>query len=251
LIHAETLHLLRISPARLATRAEVTLFAFDMFVAPFGSHNDCHPDISRTCGVRGSRKPDGELLGVLLAPSRPLHWRPSARFTETDRVVAGPNGAGKTTFAREFLPQEADCPTFVNADLIADGLSPFDPARVAIRSARIMLQLIREHAERGETFAFETTLAGRNYARPIRRWQAAGYRVTLIFLSLPSTEMALSRVAERVLQGGHGVPEDVVRRRFIAGRENFETLYKPLVDEWLHYDNSGTEPMLLERGVKS
>lgn len=139
-------------------------------------------------------------------------------------IVAGPNGAGKTTFAREFLPQEADCPTFVNADLIADGLSPFDPARVAIRSGRIMLQLIREHAERGETFAFETTLAGRNYARSIRRWRAAGYRVTLIFLSLPSPEMALSRVAERVLQGGHGVAEDVVRRRFIAGRENFETL---------------------------
>lgn len=163
-------------------------------------------------------------------------------------IVAGPNGAGKTTFAREFLPQEADCPTFVNADLIADGLSPFDPARVAIRSGRIMLQLIREHAERGETFAFETTLAGRNYARSIRRWRAAGYRVTLVFLSLPSPEMALSRVAERVLQGGHGVPEDVVRRRFIAGRENFETLYKPLVDEWLHYDNSGPEPVLLDRG---
>jgi predicted ABC-type ATPase len=166
-------------------------------------------------------------------------------------IVAGPNGAGKTTFAREFLPQEADCPTFVNADLIADGLSPFDPAGVAIRSGRIMLQLIREHAERGETFAFETTLAGRNYAHSIRRWRAAGYRVTLVFLSLPSPEMALSRVAERVLQGGHGVPEDVVRRRFIAGRENFETLYKPLVDEWLHYDNSGTEPVLLERGIGS
>jgi hypothetical protein len=88
-------------------------------------------------------------------------------------IVAGPNGAGKTTFAREFLPQEADCPTFVNADVIADGLSPFDPARVAIRSGRIMLQLIREHAERGETFAFETTLAERNYARSIWRWRAA------------------------------------------------------------------------------
>jgi len=160
-------------------------------------------------------------------------------------------GAGKTTFAREFLPQEADCPTFVNADLIADGLSPFDPARVAIRSGRIMLQFIREHAERGETFAFETTPAGRNHARSIRRWGASGYRVTLVFLSLPSPEMAVSRVAERVLQGGHGVAEDVVRRRFIAGRENFETLYKPLVDEWLHYDNSGAEPVLLEGGIGS
>ncbi len=166
-------------------------------------------------------------------------------------IVAGPNGAGKTTFAREFLPQEADCPTFVNADLIADGLSPFDPVRVAVRSGRIMLQLIREHAERGETFAFETTLAGRNYARSIPRWRAAGYRVTLIFLSLPSPEMALSRVAERVRQGGHGVPDEVVRRRFLAGRENFETLYKPLVDEWVHYDNAGTEPILLATGKKA
>lgn len=94
-------------------------------------------------------------------------------------ILAGPNGAGKTTFAREYLPQEAGCPVFINVDLIASGLSPFDPARVAIRSGRIMLQMIRERAERGDSFAFETTLAGRNYVRSIPRWREAGYSVTL------------------------------------------------------------------------
>ena len=163
-------------------------------------------------------------------------------------IVAGPNGAGKTTFAREFLPREADCPTFVNADLIADGLSPFDPSRAAIRSGRLMLQLIAEHASKGESFAFETTLAGRNYARSIPQWRARGYRVTLYFLSLPSVDIALSRVAERVRQGGHDVPEEVVKRRFLSGRENFERLYKPIVDKWFLYDNSGQEPVLLDSG---
>jgi len=163
-------------------------------------------------------------------------------------IVAGPNGAGKTTFAREFLPQEADCLTFVNADLIADGLSPFAPTRAAVRSGRIMLQLIAEHVQRGESFAFETTLAGRSYARVISLWREAGYRVTLIFLSLPTPELAISRVAERVRQGGHDVPVDVVRRRFAIGKENFENLYKPIVDEWLIYDNAGDSPVLLDSG---
>jgi predicted ABC-type ATPase len=165
-------------------------------------------------------------------------------------ILAGPNGAGKTTFAREYLPKEAGCPTFINADLIAEGLSPFAPNLVALRSGRIMLQMIREHAERGDSFAFETTLAARNYARATPRWQAAGYSVTLIFLALPTVEMAISRVAERVRQGGHDVPEEVVRRRFLAGLENFDQIYKPLVDEWLHYDNAGSEPVLLDRGTK-
>jgi predicted ABC-type ATPase len=163
-------------------------------------------------------------------------------------ILAGPNGAGKTTFAREYLPSEAGCPIFVNADLIADGLSPFNPTRVAVRSGRIMLQLIKEHAERGESFAFETTLAGRNYLRSIRAWRAAGYRVTLLFLSLRSPETAISRVAERVAQGGHDVPEEVIRRRFAAGRENFEGLYKAAVDHWILYDNTGSEPVIIDSG---
>jgi len=165
-------------------------------------------------------------------------------------IVAGPNGAGKTTFAREYLPQEAGCPIFINADLIAEGLSPFAPELVAIRSGRLMLQMIRDHAARGDSFAFETTLAGRNYARAIPRWQGDGYSVTLFYLSLPTVDLAISRVAERVRQGGHHVPDDVVRRRYFAGRENLETLYKPIVDEWILYDNSGPQPLVLDRGRK-
>ncbi len=114
-----------------------------------------------------------------------------------------------------------------------------------------MLQMIRERAERGDSFAFETTLAGRNYARSIPRWREAGYRVTLFFLSLPTPEAAIIRVAQRVRQGGRHVDDDVVKRRFFAGKENFEILYKPLVDEWFHYDNAGAQPVLVDKGKNS
>jgi predicted ABC-type ATPase len=161
-------------------------------------------------------------------------------------VIAGPNGAGKTTFAREFLPNEAGCPVFINADLIAAGLSPFAPEQVAIKAGRLMLEAMAEHATRGESFAFETTLSGTTYARSIPRWQASGYVVTLIFLALPSSDMAVARVAERVRQGGHAVPEDVIRRRFDAGLRNFEKVYRAQVDDWALYDNSGNEPQLID-----
>jgi predicted ABC-type ATPase len=163
-------------------------------------------------------------------------------------ILAGPNGAGKTTFAREFLVDEADCPIFVNADLIAAGLSPFDPDLASIRAGRLMLELITEHVRRGESFAFETTLSDRGQAKQIPQWRGAGYRVTLWFLSLPSPEAAIARVAHRVQQGGHAIPEDVVRRRFDAGRRNFDALYKSLVDDWVMYDNSGPIPILLDWG---
>jgi predicted ABC-type ATPase len=121
-------------------------------------------------------------------------------------IIAGPNGAGKTTFAREFLPQEAGCPVFVNADLIAAGLSPFAPERAAIQAGRLMLEAIAQHVAQRESFAFETTLSGRGYARQIPQWQQLGYHVKLFFLSLPSADMAVQRVAERVRQGGHDIP---------------------------------------------
>ena len=165
-------------------------------------------------------------------------------------ILAGPNGAGKTTFAREFLVREGRRPAFVNADLIAAGLSPFDPTRVALRSGRLMLELIAEHVARGESFAFETTLAGRNVARAIVQWRSTGYHVSLIFLSLPSADLAVQRVAQRVRQGGHAVPDEDVRRRFDRGREHFETLYKPLVDAWMLYDNAGEAPVLIDSGGK-
>jgi predicted ABC-type ATPase len=165
-------------------------------------------------------------------------------------ILAGPNGAGKTTFAREFLTTEAHCPTFLNADIIAAELSPQQPEQVAMRAARFMLQRIREEVAKGDSFAFETTLANRSYAHSIRAWQAAGYHVALWFLALPSVEAALARVAQRVLQGGHHIPDEVVQRRFMAGRANFEGLYKEQVDAWVLYDNSEAVPVLLDWGEK-
>lgn len=161
-------------------------------------------------------------------------------------IIAGPNGAGKTTFAREFLPQEAGCPVFVNADLIAAGLSPFAPERAAIQAGRLMLEVIAQHVTKRESFAFETTLSGLSYARQIPQWRQLGYRVELFFLSLPSADVAVQRVAERVRQGGHDIPEATIRRRFEAGKRLFFELYQPLVDQWVFYDNSGDEPVLMD-----
>lgn len=163
-------------------------------------------------------------------------------------IIAGPNGAGKTTFAREFLPNEAACPIFVNADLIAAGLSPFAPEAAAVRAGRIMLEQIAEHARRRNSFAFETTLSGMGYAKHIPEWQGLGYRVELFFLTLPSPEDAIKRVAMRVRQGGHNIPEAVIRRRYASGIDHFKHIYKPLVDAWALYDNAGTEPKLLDWG---
>ena len=163
-------------------------------------------------------------------------------------IIAGPNGAGKTTFAREFLPNEANCPVFVNADLIAAGIAPFRPETVAFRAGRLMLEEIHRHAAEGRSFAFETTLAGRTYAPMIDRWRAGGYVVKLIFLSLASPEAAIARVAMRVRQGGHDVPAATIRRRFAAGLENLRRVYVPQVDYWQVFDNAGETPRLLEEG---
>ena len=165
-------------------------------------------------------------------------------------VIAGPNGAGKTTFAMEYLPNEGACPTFVNADLIAAGLHPFRPEAAAVRAGRLMLQEIDRHAQRGDCFAFETTLSGLGHTRRIPRWRDAGYRVRLVFLRLPTPEMAVARVAQRVARGGHDVPESAVRRRFVRGWRNFERTYRKLVDEWKLYDNAGRAPVLLAGGSR-
>lgn len=164
-------------------------------------------------------------------------------------IIAGPNGAGKTTFAREFLPNEAGCPIFVNADLIAAGIAPFQPETVAFRAGRLMLQEIAHHTAEGSSFAFETTLSGRTYAPMIDRWRAQGYIVKLIFLSLTSADEAVARVAIRVRQGGHNIPTDTIRRRFEAGRLHFRETYRSRVDFWQLFDNSGESPLLLEEGA--
>ena len=163
-------------------------------------------------------------------------------------IIAGPNGAGKTTFAREFLPHEADCPEFIDADLIARAFCPFAPEKAAFRAGRFMLQEIARRVARGQSFAFETTLSGLNYARRIPQWRRAGYHVKLIFLSLPSADVALRRVAARVAQGGHDVPKETVCRRFEAGLRNFKTIYRPLVSSWALYDGSGLTLRVLETG---
>jgi predicted ABC-type ATPase len=165
-------------------------------------------------------------------------------------IIAGPNGAGKTTLAEEFLRHEAGSPEFINADLIARGVSPLAPEKASIQAGKIMLQEILRRVNHGESFAFETTLAGLNYSRYIPQWQKKGYLVKLVFLTLPSAEVALARVRLRVLQGGHGIPDDVVRRRFVAGQKNFENIYRRLVDSWAMYDNSNELPRLMAMSPK-
>ena len=165
-------------------------------------------------------------------------------------IIAGPNGAGKTTFAREFLPNEGNCPTFINADLIAAGISPFAPESVSIRAGRLMLDEIDDRVRNRKSFAFETTLSGRSYLHKIRQWQELGYHVKLLFLSLPNADVAIARVAARVSQGGHNIPENIIRRRFDSGLKNFDTMYKQQVDAWMLYDNSESKPRILAWGEK-
>ncbi|MBC8457161.1 MAG: zeta toxin family protein [Deltaproteobacteria bacterium] len=160
-------------------------------------------------------------------------------------IVAGPNGAGKTTFAREFLPNYVECLEFVNADLIAGGLSPFYPEKAAIRAGRLMLEQIHLLVDRGIDFGFETTLAGKGYVRLLKDLKERGYRIHLFFLWVRSIDIALERIAERVAQGGHNVPENVVRRRFYRGLPNFLQIYRPLMDFWALFDNSTDSPSMI------
>ena len=157
----------------------------------------------------------------------------------TIHVIAGPNGAGKTTFAMSYLNQFAGCREFVNADLIAAGLSPFNPDSQAVTAGRLMLVRIDELAERRDTFAIETTLAGRGHLQRLRRLkQNLGYRIELIFVWLPTANFAVDRVANRVRQGGHNIPEPTIRRRFDQGLRNFAEHYAELADRWAILDGT-------------
>jgi len=164
-------------------------------------------------------------------------------------IIAGPNGAGKTTFAENYLPVEAECLNFINADLIAQGLAPFNPENVALEAGRIFLRRMDKIVSNKESFAFETTLSGLNYIDHIKKWKQTGYEVILYFLKLPSEEMAIKRVQLRVAEGGHNVPEDVIIRRYHRGWENFQKYYKHLVDVWVIFDNSGDIPLVLEENT--
>jgi predicted ABC-type ATPase len=164
-------------------------------------------------------------------------------------LLAGPNGAGKSTAAASLLRDEIGPITFVNADTVAQGLNSYRPEDVALQAGRIVLQRIRDLSEHGHGLAVETTLAGRGYAKMVRHLKSDGYVFTLLFLWLPSPDLAVARVNSRVLAGGHNIPENVIRRRYTQGLANFFQLYRPLCDTWKFYDSSQLKPMLIATGT--
>lgn len=163
-------------------------------------------------------------------------------------IIAGPNGVGKTTFASKFLPKYANCRNFVNADLIAKGMSPFFPESAAIRAGRLMLSEITLFARQRVSFAFETTLSGRSYLRLIRQLQKQGYKVHVFFLWVDTVDVAIARVRERVLKGGHDVPQAVLHRRYGRSIRNFFADYFLLANSWYLFDNTGTQPEVIAVG---
>lgn len=166
-------------------------------------------------------------------------------------IISGCNGAGKTTASYTVLPQVLECKEFVNADEIAKGLSPFNPESVAFEAGRLMLQRIDDLLESNVTFAIETTLATKSYVNLVRRAQSMGYFVHLIFFWLESPELAINRVAERVSKGGHNIPQDVIRRRYVAGLKNLFERFADEVDLWMIYDNSRSPRTFVAQGGKA
>jgi len=164
-------------------------------------------------------------------------------------IVAGCNGAGKTTASFTVLPEILNCKEFVNADNIAAGLSPFNPESVAIEAGRLMLARIHELQKAGADFAFETTLATRSYISLVKAARQSGYKVTLLFMWLDSPAAAIQRVAERVMMGGHGIPADVIERRYRRGILNLVNLYAPICDNWIVVDNRYVVPELIAKGA--
>ena len=160
-------------------------------------------------------------------------------------VIAGPNGSGKTTFAVKFLPEYVRCPNFVNADLIAQGLSPFSPGTAAITAGRLVLEQIHQFANRRVDFAFETTLSGKSYVNLLKSLKEKGYKIHVFFLWIPDADLAISRIKSRVAQGGHDVPVQDVLRRFNRSISNFFKLYQSLADSWMLFDNAGIIPILI------
>ena len=162
-------------------------------------------------------------------------------------IIAGPNGSGKTTFAKKFLPDYVKCPNFVNADLIAQGLSPFSPRTAAIKAGKLVLQQIHGFVTAEVDFAFESTLAGRTYINLFKELEKKGYKMHLFFLWIPNAELAIARIKDRVVEGGHDVPAQDVRRRFKRSISNFFKLYRPLLDSWMLFNNAGPIPTLIAK----
>lgn len=162
-------------------------------------------------------------------------------------IIAGPNGSGKTIFVRRFLPFYTDCINFVNADLIASGLSPFSPEIAAIKAGKLMLEEIDAFRKRHADFAFETTLSGKTYVKLLKEMKIGGYEIHIYFLWLRNVDLALKRVAERVAMGGHDVPAGTVRRRFERGLHNLFHLYRSFADSWTIFDNSELAPRVVAK----
>ncbi len=146
-----------------------------------------------------------------------------------------------------FLPDYVKCPNFVNADLIAQGLAPFEPRAAAIKAGKLVLQQKHEYAKRGVDFAFETTLSGKSHVSLLAELKEKGYVLHLFFLWIPGSELAIARIKDRVSEGGHNVPAEDVRRRFARGINNFFSLYEPLLDSWMFFDNSKAKPILIAK----
>ncbi|HET8736666.1 MAG TPA: zeta toxin family protein [Pricia sp.] len=166
-------------------------------------------------------------------------------------IIAGCNGAGKTTASYTILPEILDCNEFVNADEIARGLSPFQPEKAGIQAGRLMLQRIKSLINKGQDFAFETTLSTKSYKNLVEDAKRNGYSTTLIFFYLSSQDLAVKRVETRVKEGGHNIPEKVIRRRYENGLKNFFNIFRPIVDEWLFIENSGEPYKLIAQKKQS
>ncbi|MBL7158687.1 MAG: hypothetical protein ISS91_04180 [Candidatus Omnitrophica bacterium] len=162
-------------------------------------------------------------------------------------IIAGSNGSGKTTFAKMFLPEYTGCKQFVNSDLIAQGLSPFSPQGAAMKAGRLVLERIDDLARQGLDFGFETTLSGKFYIKRLENLKQKGYALHLFFLWIPSTELAIERIKDRIAEGGHNIPAQDVRRRFTRGIHNLFRFYRPILDSWMLLDNSSTIPSLIAR----
>ncbi len=160
-------------------------------------------------------------------------------------IIAGPNGAGKTTFALEYLPKIVGCSHFINADLIAAGLSPLAPERELMTASRLFLSEIESCIINKTDFSIETTLAGRSYLKMIKKLKADGWVIKLIYLALPSVDMSKERVAERVLHGGHNIPIKDIERRFPRSLKNLLTEFSYKVDTCLCFMNIGKAPDLI------